>query len=295
MIDVRLRQRLFRQEGVVATWQMAGDGLSPGAIRHFVRGLRELHDGVWLTGFAPETRRQRWWAAALTTPDTRLAGPSAGAAFGFRPWEADHEVVLRPGSGGTRRQGGLLVRRSSVILEGDVGWLGDLPITGPERTLLDLAALQSWRRTRKCVREAVRLKVTTMPRLRGRLMRTPGRRGTADLRRYLETHALLPFDRCRSDAEAMALEVLHGAGEPIPGVNEEIAGLEADLSWPDRRVIVELDGPDFHRFKDEDAHKTAVWRAAGWDVRRLPTSVPFDAPDRLLATIRRPNVDPLQL
>lgn len=279
----------------MATWQLVRDGMTAEAIRHFVRGLRELHDGVWLTGFAAVTRRQRWWAAALTTPNTLLARFSAGAAHGFRPWDAAYEVVLRPGSGGTRRQGALLVHRSIAIIDGDADWIAGLPITSPERTILDLAAHQSARRTRKCVREAIRLRTTTMPQLAQRLARTPGRRGTADLRMYLGSYAALPFDRCRSDAEAMALEVLRGARVQIPDVNVEIAGEEADLSWPERRVIVELDGPDFHRFKAEDARKTANWRAAGWDVRRVPTTTVFDEPERFLAAVRRPNVDPLGL
>jgi hypothetical protein len=284
-MDVRLRRLLYRQAGVIAVWQLERMGFSAEWVRHFVRGLRRLHDGVWLTGFAPITREQRWWGAALSAEGTLLGGRSAGAAWGFRPWQAAREVVLRAGSGGPRRIDGLIVCRSSVILDADRRRLGHLPLTSPERTILDLAAAQSPRTTRKCVREAVRLRLTTMDGLAGPLARTPGRRGTADLRRYLAHHSTLPFHRCRSDAEAMALEVLHAARVPAPGVNERIAGEEADLSWPDRRVIVEIDGPDFHRFKAEDARKTAIWRPAGWDVRRVPSTTVFDDPAAFVAQL----------
>jgi very-short-patch-repair endonuclease len=48
-----------------------------------------------------------------------------------------------------------------------------------------------------------------------------------------------------------------------------IAGEEADLVWADRRLIIEVDGPQFHRFRDEDERKESVWREAGFTVRRI--------------------------
>ena len=44
-------------------------------------------------------------------------------------------------------------------------------------------------------------------------------------------YAGLPLHRTRSDAEALALELLRDAGRPRPAVNARIAGEEADLSW----------------------------------------------------------------
>ncbi|MEP6953460.1 MAG: hypothetical protein ABI950_05280 [Solirubrobacteraceae bacterium] len=54
-------------------------------------------------------------------------------------------------------------------------------------------------------------------------------------------------------------------------MNATIAGEEADLSWPAVRHIVELGGPDFHRFPDADLAKQATWERAGWVVARLHT------------------------
>lgn len=58
MKDGLLRRRAASQEGMVAVWQLRGAGMSGGAVRHQVRGLREIHDGVYVTGDAPLTRRQ---------------------------------------------------------------------------------------------------------------------------------------------------------------------------------------------------------------------------------------------
>src|SRR3954452_4013585 len=92
-----LRQIAARQEGCVASWQLRRAAWSWDAIRHRTRGLRRLHDGVFLTGDAPVTRLQRWWAATLTAPGSVLAFASAGAAYEIRPWEGTFEVIVRPG------------------------------------------------------------------------------------------------------------------------------------------------------------------------------------------------------
>jgi very-short-patch-repair endonuclease len=94
------------------------------------------------------------------------------------------------------------------------------------------------------------------------------------------------LSRCRSDAEALAVVTLHDAKVPTPDINVHIAGEEADLSWRDRRLILEIDGGSFHQDKLEDARKTAIWRAAGWHVRRLPSDVVYDDPDRLIRAAR---------
>ena len=48
-------------------------------------------------------------------------------------------------------------------------------------------------------------------------------------------------------------------------------------------MIVEIDGPQFHQFPDEDARKERVWRAAGYDVRRIASDVAYDAPGELVS------------
>jgi len=78
--ETSLRTRAARQHGVVACWQLIGDGMTWGAVRHQVRGLRELHDGVYVTGDAPISRLQLRWGAALTAPGRFVSHASAGAA-----------------------------------------------------------------------------------------------------------------------------------------------------------------------------------------------------------------------
>ena len=282
MKDV-LRDIAARQSGCVAAWQLRRAGLSWHAIRHRTRDLRRLHDGVFLTGDAPMTRLQRWWAATLTAPGSVLAFASAGAAYEMRPWEGAFEVIVRSGSGGPRRQHALLVCRTKHLR---ATTLGGLPITTPERTLADLWPSLDERAQGRMLRNALRLRRLTVPSLAAHLSQASARQRPRSLVHRVARYESLQLDRCRSDAEALAIVLLADAGTPAPNVNVRIAGVEADLSWPDRRLIIEIDGGSFHQDKLEDARKTSIWRAAGWRVERLPAGVVYDEPERLIRAAR---------
>jgi very-short-patch-repair endonuclease len=277
------------QEGVVATWQLLERGMTRDAVRHQTAALRRIHDGVWVTGDAPLTRRQRVWAAALTSPGRVVSHASAGDAYGFRPWQAGFEVVTERGNGGPRHQDGVLVCRTGHI---DATDLHGLPITTPERTIADLWPALHERARTKMLREALRLRATTVPRLDAHLSNAPPRRRPSTLTRFCKRYEHLQLHRCRSDAEARAVELIADARLPIPDINHRRATEEADLSWPERRLIVEIDGDRFHRDKAEDARKTAIWKAAGWRVRRARSDDVFDTPDAFTAAVKRWLRDP---
>lgn len=191
-------------------------------------------------------------------------------------------MVTRPGSGGPRRIGPLLVCRSST-LAGHVLVRDGIRMTSPARTIVDLSPHLTERRRAKAVREAIRIGATTALELRLVAAAHRGRRGVRGLEALAARLERLPIARTRSDAEARALEVLAAAGRVAPEVNILVAGEEADLVWPASRRILEIDGPQFHRDPAEDARKEAVWRSGGWEVHRLPSETVFDAPGRLVA------------
>ncbi len=85
--------------------------------------------------------------------------------------------------------------------------------------------------------------------------------------------------RTRGSAERRFLRVCRRYGVPMPRVNEWIAlpiapgGLEVDFSWPDRRLIVEIDEPlthDTHRARRNDPARDRALTAAGWRPMRFP-------------------------
>lgn len=183
-------------------------------------------------------------------------------------------MVTRPGAGGRRRHGRLLVFRSTT-LDGETTRHLGIPITTPERTLADICGGIDEKRARRAFREAMRLRLTTTTKV-ARCTEAHGR--PVLLARLARRYQALPYHRTRSDAEARGLELLHDAGVGLPSVNVRIAGEEADFTWFDRKLIVEIDGPQYHLLRDEDARKTALWRAAGFDVRRSPSDLVYDEP-----------------
>jgi very-short-patch-repair endonuclease len=284
-MHAHLRELAAAQADVVASWQLVERGWSRDRISHAARrgGWRRLHAGVHLLSQSPPTRRQRWMAATLTAPGTVLSHASAGALWGFRPWEAGLEIVTRPGGGGPRMVGKLLVCRSRHLAERSTRHHG-IPVTLAAHALCDLAGHLGTEAMARCVREALRLGCTSPELVLAAAVARRGR-GCAHVAELARRYADVPYTRTRANSEARALEVLRDAGVQRPEVNVEVGGFEADLVWRERRVIVEIDGPQFHRFADEDERRDRCWRAAGYDVRRIPSTEVFDRPERLVALV----------
>lgn len=286
-MDVGLRELAEQQADLVARWQLRGLGWSDRQVDDWAwrRRWRAVYPGVYVMARAPLTRRQRWIAATLSAPGSVLSHASAAACWGFRDWEGRFETIVRPGSGGPRRMGSLLVSRSTTLAGCTTSHEG-IAITTSARTLIDLAHHLRKYELARGFRESARLGLHTVNDLALVLRDHRGRRGTAFLRDLCDRYATIPYHRCRSDAECRALEILHESDVPSPQVNVNVAGREADLVWRDRLLIVEIDGPDWHRFADQDAIKEARWRSAGYTIRRVPSDDIYFRPARLLQAAR---------
>ena len=285
MVDVRVVELASRQHNRFSRAQVMALGIDDFGIRHRLTSGRwaAIHDAVY--GIAPifDDDLGRWTAAVLSAEGSVLSHASAAAAWGW--WQRCRrcEVVTRPGSGGPRHIDGLLVHRSET-LEGDVTRRFGIPITTVPRTLLDQAAHVSAKDLARSTREALRLGLTTPVEMVDALaVRHRRRRGNRRLLTVVARYTGLPIERCRSGAEVRALEILRDAGRRLPAVNRPVAGEEADLIWRQERVIIEVDGPQYHLDRGEDARKQAVWEQTGWEVRRIPSPELFDHPERLLA------------
>jgi hypothetical protein len=173
----------------------------------------------------------------------------------------------------------------STTLEGEVGRLDSLPITSPERTMIDIAARVPDAATTRMFRDAIRLKATTTAELKDALTRHHA--GTRLLTELTTRYGHLPLHRARSDAECLGLQILHDDGQDHWLLNHWIHGEEADLVDLARKVIIEIDGPQYHLFADEDARKQAIWEAAGFEVRRIPSGGVYAGPAPLIQLARR--------
>jgi hypothetical protein len=284
MKDVHVGALAGRQFNRVSRGQLHELGLSDNAItyRVAVGRLVVAEEGVFaLAPLLEHDEWGKWMGATLTAPESTLSHFSAGGAAGFWTLRRPYETITRPGNGGPRRHGNLFVYRSTVLAE-DRTEIRGIPCTTVPRTLLDLARMVGHRTLARSVREAVRLELTTVHELFDSVGRHHRRRGTRHLAAVLARYAGLPIERARSGAEVRAMEILRNAGRSLPRLNYRIAGEEADLSWGDVRVIVEIDGGPFHLDVGEDARKQAAWEGAGWAVRRLTSDDIYEHPERLL-------------
>ncbi len=155
--------------------------------------------------------------------------------------------------------------------------------TTAARTVIDLAAHLDDREARRIFREALRLKATTLPELQSALPRHPRRRGTKLTGELAARYSAVPYARSRSDAESRALELLHDARVEPPRVNTRIAGEEADLAWPDRRPIIEIDGPQYTSFPKRMLERSCAGRPPGYTVHRVGSDVVYHQPERFLS------------
>ena len=285
MWDVQVVELARKQFNRFSRRQLHELGMSDNAIAHRVATGRFEYVEQGVLALAPVVEDHewgKWMGAVLTSPGSCLSHFSAATARGFWDLPRGYETITRPGSGGPRRCGGILVFRSSTLL-GDCTTLHGIPITSAARTVLDLAAHISERALARTVRVAVRVRATSIGELADILGRHRGRRGAARLGKAVARYTGLPIERARSGAEVRALELLVAAGRPVPALNVNVAGEEADLSWAESRRIIEIDGGPFHLDVGEDARKEACWRAAGWRVERISSDDIYERPERLLA------------
>jgi hypothetical protein len=286
MRDVRLLELLESQWNRASLAQLEALGFTRDDVNHRVSTgrLRAVQEGVFAGRPFLDDQRGRWMAATLTAPESYLSHASSAALHGFWDRRRDVETITRPGNGGPRRLDGLFVYRS-VTLAGNTTTVDGIPTTTAERAIIEMAAYVDARGLGRAIREALRTEKTTSAGLSRSLDRHFARRGSRRVLLALGRYAGVPVTRARSGAEIQALIVLRDAHCATPRLNHEIAGEEADLSWPAQRLIIEIDGGPFHQDVGEDARKEAVWRGAGWRVLRVPSDAVYDAPEQLVALV----------
>src|SRR5690348_10726379 len=76
----------------------------------------------------------------------------------------------------------------------------------------------------------------------------------------------------RSWSERRPLSLIREAGLPVPLTNRQLHGFQVDAVWPDVKLVVEVDGYEFHRDRasfENDRARDAMLVAAGYRVIRF--------------------------
>jgi very-short-patch-repair endonuclease len=252
-----------RQHGVVTGAQLVALGLSRGGIEHRARRGRlfRVHRNVYAIGSPTLTREGRWMAAVLACgPDAVLSQESAAALWGFRDREREIEVSVPPHV--VRRYEGIRAHRRALTTD-DLTRHRGIPLTSPERTLIDLAPRLARGGLERAVSEADKLGLTDPDRLLSVLKDVPRRAGVAKLRQTLTHHAFRLTD---SELERLFIPLAVDAGLPMPLTRKVVNGYRVDFWWPQFGLVVETDGLTYHRTPAQqagDRRRDQVHAAAG--------------------------------
>jgi very-short-patch-repair endonuclease len=140
-----------------------------------------------------------------------------------------------------------------------------IPVTSVPRTLVDLAAVLTLDAlARACHEAGVRYR-TTPRHVEAVLWRTAP--GASNLRAVMsgDVHVTL------SQLERAFLELLRGAGLPLPQTNRVAGGKRVDCRWPELKLTVELDSYRFHNSRyawEQDRERERQARDRGDEFRR---------------------------
>ena len=198
---------------------------------------------------------------------------------------------LRPGAtcAGTSR-----VHRSTTKLPLDVRRVDGLPLTAPERTILDLASVLRGEDLEVALESARRRRLVTLRSVETRLDLTAGSGwpGLAELREIVQGAAGQPATDSRLEVRVSRL--LRAARLPPPERQHPVvtAGrrFRLDFAWPPMMVALECDGRGRHANREAFTRDRARWTAlaaAGWRVLIATWRDVTDGRDHFLGEVAR--------
>ena len=276
-----------RQHGVVARSQLMALGFGRGAINHRVGAgrLHRLHTGVYAVGHKRVSPHGRWMAAVLACgPTALLSHRSAAFLWGILPPFAYPPDVTTAGR--CRGRPRIVLHRSRLHPD-DCATRDHIPVTSVARTLLDLAEVVPQRHLARAMENAERRSLFDLTAVEQLVVRSRGRHGLAPLTAGLRDYR--PPEFTRSELEQRFLRLCEQAGVPPPAANLFIAGAEVDMSWPDHRLVVELDGHETHRTRaafERDRQRDTALQLAGYRVLRITHRRLRSDPAAVLGAVR---------
>lgn len=193
---------------------------------------------------------------------------------------------------------GLRCHRARTLEPADVTIVDAVPVTTVARTLLDEAETLSAQRLRSRLEQTLRLEVFDFKTIEATIARNPGRHGIPKLIAALEQLGpTAPWTQ--SEKEQHFLELIREHGLPEPRVNVLIEGELVDFVWPQAKVIVEVDGYQWHKTRttfENDHRRDAKLTAAGYLVLRFTARQITDNPAvvarQIAAVLRRATAPP---
>jgi hypothetical protein len=246
-IDVVIGALADVQHGVVARWQLIELGYAENAIQRRINcgRLRRIHRGVYAVGHRNLTPNGYGMAAVLA------CGPNA---FLSHRTAADHRHMRRSGQArpdvtlvgtGRRRHRGINVHVTRDLDPEDVTRLNGIPVAAVPRILLDLATILTVDQLIRVIEQAERMEVFDLWAIDRAIARTPTRNGVRKLQQAVKAYRPTPFTR--SDFERDFWAVLRDLDLPAYAINQNVAGHDVDVWFPDSRLVIVAQRPGARR------------------------------------------------
>jgi hypothetical protein len=211
-------------------------------------------------------------SAVLSRWVATISHRSAASLWGLLPLGDGSVDVSVPGEGGRRKRKGIRLHRSSSLSPASVTLRNGIPVTTPQRTVVDLRRAASAKNP-QCV---------VSPKELRRAVRQAEVLG-------LSIGSGATGDRTRSELERAFLGFCLRYRLPVPEVNVRIGSFVVDFLWRDSMLIVETDGYRYHRGRlafEDDRDRDLKLRALGYDVVRLSHRQVMHEPQLVAATLR---------
>jgi very-short-patch-repair endonuclease len=230
--------------------------------------LYRHHHGVYLLDPPERASRITLMTAAVEAcgPGTVLSHRSAAELWGLLPEERGHfEVTVVAHNAGDRP--GIRRHRVRELDPADVRTRHGVRVTSPARTVLDNARHP---RLEELVAAGFDKGLVAQRQIEQAIARCPTRRGVRRLRSLLAQRG--GARRTRSWGERRLLALIREAGLPVPLTNRMLLGFQVDAVWPDLKLVVEIDGYEFHGDRESfenDRARDAKLVTAGYRVIRF--------------------------
>lgn len=289
-----LRSVAAGQHGLLHRNQLIESGATDHEIMHrlSVGRIEQLHPGVYYIDSVAATWKTEVLAGVMAAgPDALASHRTAAVLWGFDAVYGRMIEVTVPFNEDPEPTGVILHRtrrlNPGMILDG-------LPITPPERTLLDIAPILPERTLEKAARSAIRTGLTTEEKM-DLGVGIYGGRGVAGTRKMRTVIRLVSGDNSGSVTEIDMKHLVMDAPIPRPVQQLRVRLSDGsiaypDFAWPDRFRIVEADGFDTHGTPEQ--FQRDLWRQnqlmeLGWEIRRFTAKDIRDNPSEVLAEIVR--------
>lgn len=245
------------QQTNITRKQLLAIGLPRASIDYRVKAGRlfRVFNGVYSVGRPPTTPLEKASAAVLACGEhAALSHGSAMTLWGFwKRWEEPFHVTVA----GDRRPRGIKTHRPKGLLRRDVRVEQGIRVTSPARTLLEMAPVIPAKSLTRFINDGRRREILAISEIADVVGRFPHHSGAALLRQ----HIVNPTGPTRSEFEDAFIAFCRRHNLPTPKVNTTVAGFEADAYFEHERLIVELDGWDFHNHRrafEDDRERDAA-------------------------------------